>query len=582
MVGKCNKILSSEQKILAVLIFFCSIGGAVLELLGVYVIAPFSDILLNSQEAMLKEDYKLFIQVFNLNTPEQLIVFISLFIILIYIIKNFYFVFLAWVRAKFAAKIERELSVQMLHSYLAKGYSFFVNTNTGALLRGIQFDVSNVYTLLFNFVKLITDVLSTVLLAIYMIWVDWQLAIGLGIIAILCFGVMGRKFAQISIRAGEKTRHYQGKSNQNLLQGIEGAKEILVLKKEKFFVDEYRKNKTLFLEANLKKAICAEIPAYIIEAFCVTGIFGIIALRITIGGIDSNLLMVLASFVVAAFRILPSLGKITTEYTNIVFCIPSLDSIYEYVGSCEDTVFKTGSIEELQRKNDESFEKVKLENITFSYGPELAPVIKNLCLTIEKGQSIAFIGPSGSGKTTLSDILLGLLKPQAGGVYVDGQNIKDIPTKWSSLVGYVSQTMYLADESIRFNIAYGVPINEIDDERVWECLRKARLDDYVRKLENGLDTLVGERGVRFSGGQRQRIAIARALYHKPEIMVLDEATSALDNDTEKAVMESIENLRGTMTLVIIAHRLTTVEKCDYIFEIKDGIAIEKNKEEVLG
>lgn len=208
-------------------------------------------------------------------------------------------------------------------------------------------------------------------------------------------------------------------------------------------------------------------------------------------------------------------------------------------------------------------------------------VLTNTFLCINKGESVAFIGSSGAGKTTLADIIMGLLKPQEGSVEMDGIDIFSIPHQWAKIIGYVPQSVFLIDDTVRRNVAFGLKEEDISDEKVWSALGQAQLKEFVEGLPAGLDTIVGERGVKFSGGQRQRVAIARALYEDPDILVLDEATSALDNETETVFMESIDALQGSKILIIVAHRLTTIRNCDRIYEITDGIAIERKKEEVL-
>ena len=229
-----------------------------------------------------------------------------------------------------------------------------------------------------------------------------------------------------------------------------------------------------------------------------------------------------------------------------------------------------------------NFEKeLTLSHVTFSYEARDLTVIDDLNMTIKKGASVAFIGSSGAGKTTLADIILALLKPKSGQILMDGIDIEDLGGRWHQIIGYVPQSIYMTDDTIRRNIAFGIADGEIDDEKVWKALEMAQMKDFVMNLSMGLDTIVGEWGVQFSGGQRQRIAIARALYNNPDIIIMDEATAALDTETETAVMESIDALQGIKTLIIVAHRLTTIKNCDVIYEIKDGMAIERKKEEIF-
>lgn len=576
---KYNKIFNREQKMLGILVLFLSMIGAIWETLGVSVIVPFADVLLSPEESLQKEGYINIVKWFQLKSGTELIVFLAVVVALIYVIKNMYFILLSWVRAKYSAKIERELSVKAMENYMARGYSFFTDTNTGTLLRSIQTDVTNANMFLFNAMKLVTDIMVVFFIAAYIIFVDWQLAIGVGIMCIVCFVLIAIAFSKVNLRAGENSREYLAKSNQVLLQALQGVKEVLVLKKEPFFVDAYRKSFAMHMKANCIRVVCSEIPAYIIEASCVAVIFAIICIRVLNVGITDALLPTLASFIVAAFRILPTVGKLTSEYSAMNYYYAGVDAVYSNFQEISESNAKNELI--AREQNAEKIvlkQKISIEDIVFSYGGE--NIISHLNMEIKKGEAVAFIGPSGSGKTTLSDIVLGLLKPQQGQIFADDKNIALYPNAWSNIIGYVSQTMYLADETIRFNVAFGVEEQNIDDERVWECLKKAHIEEYVRELKEGIYTVVGDRGVKFSGGQRQRIAIARALYHNPQVLVLDEATSALDNNTENEVMESIEELQGEITLIIVAHRLSTIKKCDRIFEIINGVAIEKNKEDM--
>ena len=581
---KCNAVFSKEQKKWTLVVLLFSIVGAVFETIGVSIVMPFADVLLQPKEAYLNSNYQFLIRWFGIKSAEQLIVFLAISIALVYIVKNVYFMVLSWIRAKYAEKLNAELSSKMMKGYMSKGYTFFSNTNTGELIQGTQGDVISAKLVVYNAMKLVTDLLSVMFIAIYLFMVDWQLASGVGIMAMFCFLVVGRFFSRISFKAGEKCRQYQAKANQKLLQAFQGIKEVLVLKKEEFFTRTYNRDFALQLREDTTRVVCSEFPAYIIEGSCVTVIFAIICVRVIYGGVSDELIPVLASFVVAAFRVLPAIGKMTSEYSSINYYYAGLDSVYRnFKEVCNETdelitIMDSESVEEREL----SFEKhIRLEDIVFFYDENQNKIINHLNLTINKGEAIAFVGPSGSGKTTLSDIILGLLRTQSGKILVDEQNIMDAPFAWSKMVGYVSQTMYLVDDTIRVNVAFGVDEEDIDDNRVWECLRRAQLDEYVMKMEMGIYTTVGDRGMRISGGQRQRIAIARALYHNPQILVLDEATSALDNDTEKAVMESIDALQGEITMIIVAHRLSTVKNCDRIYEINNGTAVEKNKQDII-
>ena len=294
----------------------------------------------------------------------------------------------------------------------------------------------------------------------------------------------------------------------------------------------------------------------------------------------------LAIFAVGAFRLLPSISRSIGHINNIIFYRKFVEATYDNVSAAraykKDTDERAFDLQkglDLTDTNIDFTSELSIRNVVWKYKEGKDKVLNGVSLTIKKGEAIGIIGESGSGKSTLADIVLRLYHPQEGEIVMDGINIDAIPDAWSGIIGYVPQTVFLVDDTIRENIVFGA--EEQNDDKVWDVLKKASMDKFVRELPKGIDTVVGERGIRFSGGQRQRIAIARALYANPQIMVLDEATSALDNETEEAVMDAIETLAGTMTLIIIAHRVTTLKSCNRIYEIVDGEAIERDKDEVL-
>nr|MCR5127931.1 ABC transporter ATP-binding protein/permease [Lachnospiraceae bacterium] len=290
----------------------------------------------------------------------------------------------------------------------------------------------------------------------------------------------------------------------------------------------------------------------------------------------------LGTVAVAAFRLFPAVGRLTTNLNAIMYNRPRLDSMYEMLKEIEedDTYqLKTADPEDAEPLAFE--ERLQIKDVRWKYPAGQDDVLRGLNMEIRKGESVALIGPSGAGKTTLADVVLGLLKPQEGQILLDGVDVYQNLAGWAKIIGYVPQAVYLTDDTIRGNVAFGIYEKDIDDEKIWQALEEAQLADFVRGLEKGLDTMVGERGVRLSGGQRQRIAIARALYENPQILVLDEATSALDTETETAVMEAIDSLHGSKTMIIVAHRLTTIRNCDAIFEVNGGVATKRDKEEVL-
>lgn len=580
---KLNFILSPEQKKYGVLMLVLSLLAAVFEMIGVSVILPLMQVMLQPDELWDKWYVRDVTGILHVETSTGLVFLICFLVILVYIIKNVYFVFYSYVTTCYANKIKKELSVRVLQAYMQQGYLFFVNHNSGRLLQGMGGDVSSVYAIVNQLLILLSKGLTIVCIGAFILVQTPQLALCLAVLVVFCFVLIQLIFRKSMRKYGVLQRKYSWNSQQISLEAIRGSKEILVMNRQKHFVNLFRENTEKLNTAALRVDMGARTPAYIIETICITGLLLIVG--VMYGQTDDKVKMIsqLSAIAIAAFRILPALGGISSSVNSIMYNMPALSAAYETLSQVKE-LEKNFVIEEKTIKNVDRIEfknTLELKNIIFSYPNSSVKVLNGINLSIKRGQAVAFIGPSGAGKTTLSDVVLALLQPQSGKIFMDGQDISELGTNWNRLVGYVPQTIYLMDNSVRKNIAFGYREEDIDDEKVWKALEMAQLKDFVEGLPEGLDTYVGEYGVRFSGGQRQRMAIARALFSNPDILILDEATSALDNDTENAVMEAIDALQGIKTLIIVAHRLSTIRNCDVIYEIKDGKATERSKEEVF-
>lgn len=558
--------------------------GSVLELLGVSAIYPFLQMMLNPEE-LKNKSYINWIYVINPTISNaEILLLIGCVIIIVYIAKNGFMMFAAYVQNAYAANIQREISVRMLDAYLKRPYQYFLDINSSIIIRGIITDTSGVHQVLINFFSMLSELLTILILGIFLLLTEWTIASGAMVLAGVSFLAIVVGFKGKMKRAGQDVREAYALKYQYGYQAINGIKEITVLNRRKNFVKQYNRAAILEQRAMVVNGFISSCPDRILEGVCISGFMGIVCAKIALGTNLSSFVPVLGTFAMGAFRILPSISKISSRVNSIIFLTPALQNTYdnlkevdEYEMSLEkDRIYLT------EKKKPVHFsDGLKLKDINWKYRNATENVLQNATLHIKKGESIAFIGASGAGKTTLADIIMGLLKPQSGEVKMDGTDIFTIPDQWAKIVGYVPQSVFLIDDTVRSNVAFGLEKDEISDDKVWAALEQAQLKEFVEKLPAGLDTIVGERGVKFSGGQRQRIAIARALYENPDILVLDEATSALDNETEHAVMESIDALQGVKTLIIVAHRLTTVKNCDRIYEILDGIAIERSKEEVF-
>lgn len=578
------QILDRNQKILGIVVLVCSLIAAGLETLGVTVIVPLVNVLLQPEQLFEISYVRNVTEFLRIRTNEDLILLIIFTVILVYIFKNIFFIFFAWIKTRYACKVQRECSVYMMQSYMNRGYGFFLNWNVNELTQGVVGDVASLYQIINGLLQTVTQIMIVAFICIYMCYADWQIALGVILSALICLLIIFVFFRRRMLQAGIRLRTYSILSSQALLQAFQGIKEVLVMRKQKYFVKEFEENTIKRQNAMVVQNIGAEIPAYIIEAVCIIGIMTILGIRIVNISNPQNFVAVLASFAIGAFRILPALGKISNSINMISSSMPGLNAVYENIVEARkyNDQFYNVETEDEEQYRGLTFEKsVSIRNLSFAYNSEQKKVLNQLSLEIPKGKSIAFVGESGAGKSTLADLILGVLRPDEGEVLLDDINIRKIPGLWGRLIGYVPQSIYLSDTSICKNIAFGIDESEIDEDEVKVALEKADLLDFVLRLPNGIHTKVGDRGVRLSGGQRQRIGIARALYHDPEILILDEATSALDNETEKAVMEAIDSLHGKMTLIIIAHRLTTIKNCDVIYEIVDGKAVRRTYEELI-
>ncbi len=416
---------------------------------------------------------------------------------------------------------------------------------------------------------------------LYLLISDPVMSLAVAGLLLICMAAF-RLFTKERVHSyGKMNQEYDGKMHQAINQALGAVKDIKILHREKFFVNSFVRCGERKMTALINTNFFGTIPRYIIETVTVTAIMLVLVIRLMNGTDLNTLLPVLASFAVAAFKLLPSVGKISNYLNNITFLKPSIDLIYRDLKETEDVAGLELKDSDDREETKEAAE-IRISDLSFTYPGSDKEVLSDTGLTIPLGSSVGFMGESGAGKSTLADLILGILYPGSGKVLYGDMNVHEHPLKWAEKLAYIPQSIFLADESIRANVAFGIDPGNIDEDKVWKALDEAQLKDFVKSLPEGLDTEVGERGVRLSGGQRQRIGIARALYGDPEIMVLDEATSALDNETEAAVMEAIERLHGRKTLIIIAHRLTTIKNCDHIFKVENGKVTPVDKAELYG
>lgn len=579
MIKKLNYIFTKTDKMKLMMLMVIVVIGSFLELLSVSIFSPFIDVIMDSTSLHESTIMDYLYYYFGFEDVEHFLAFLAGGIIAIYVIKNIYIIAEKNIIYKFSYRIQRTISTDLLKAYMQEPYTFHLNQNISVLQRSMQEDTDQFTKGIIHIMEMIAEVCVCVAIGFYLYIVSKSITViivGLLIICLAIFSVISKKY---SSEWGREGQQYKAKIYQWMNQSLGGIKEIKVLGREQNFIEHYDQYFSKYVRVLRLNRLIGVIPKYIIEMVCMTGLLSAIIFKIFFGQKDlTEFVPQLAVFAVAAFRLLPSVGKINEHLSAVLYAIPSLDLIYNDLRKIEN-------LEVIEQKKDESWKfkgKIEVKNVTYRYPDGDVNVIEKASFVIEKGQTVAFVGTSGAGKSTMVDILLGVLTPQYGKIYADNMNIyKNLPT-WQKEIGYIPQSIYLSDDTIRNNVAFGIPEKNIDEEAVLHALDQAQLLDFVESLPDALDTFVGDRGVRLSGGQRQRIGIARALYHNPEILVLDEATSALDNDTETAVMEAIEKLQGQKTILIIAHRLTTIRNADLIFEVGNGMVIQKDKKEVLG
>lgn len=587
MLQKLRVIVPVKYKKRIPLLLLSMLLSSILEMLGIAVVMPFMTSLTEYEELMKKWYVLYLVNIFGINDFYSVLLFMGLIVVAVYILKNIMLLVTRNYQNIFQCSVQCAMSTEMLEHCTQRPYSYFLGINSSELLTNIFNDGNNVYLIMGSFMALISEGLTVILITVFIFLTDPIMAMGLLLLAIACVLIIVFGFKKLSIDSGIKYRESYQEMYKDAMQTIGGIKEIDVTGRGSYFIKKFDENRQHFRDAQIIGNFLNLIPERIVETLFVSGIILVLVFRVR-WGMDANASIVnLAAFAVAGYRLLPSINKLSNNMTNLIFYHPSLEAAFNNIigarqAEAERIKYMEKHVLDEDRVKDKSFEKsVNVLNVDFSYDSSSEKVLENISLEIKKGKAIALIGESGAGKSTVSDIILGLLMPQAGSVYMDGIDIFTIPSKWNEIVGYVPQSVFLLDATIRKNIAFGIEESEVSDEKVWQALSNAQLDQYVKSLPKGLDTYVGERGVRLSGGQRQRIAIARALYNDPEILILDEATSALDNETEKAVMESIDSLHGHKTMIIVAHRLSTISGCDEVYEIKDGKAIKRSKSDVL-
>lgn len=580
MIKKLAYIFDKRQKRNTVIMLFITLIGSFIELLGVSAIMPLVSVVSDNSIIEKNPTYKMVGDILGIKDARTYVLYMAIFLIVVYVVKNMYLCMQYNLHYRFVYNNQQRLSLKLLDYYIHQDYLYHTATNVSILQRNIASDVNFCFDVVLNMLSFITESLTCIMLVIYLAVVDFAstMAIALALLVFLSLFILF--FKRYSVKLGLKTREAGARQGKWLLQSFAGIKDIKVMNKEDFFIRNYGVESKICADYRRKQSFTSILPKPIMETVCISGLLVTMVAKVYFGGNMAEFVPILSVFAIAAFRMMPSINRLSGCYSAIMYGKTAVEGVYQDVLELR----ANEKAREIEENDDYEFNiksEITVDNLTFRYPTGDEDVITNASFSIPKLKSVALVGPSGAGKSTMADILLGILSPNSGQVKVDGVNIADHMRAWHRKIGYIPQVIYLMDDTIRANVAFGVPEDQIDDERVWQALKEAQLDEFVREQPEGLNSEVGDRGVRISGGQRQRIGIARALYNNPEVLVLDEATSALDNETETAVMEAIDALHGSRTMVIIAHRLTTIRNCDYIYEVKDKTVVLKDKTLIL-
>lgn len=575
---KLNLLLDKKQKKTMVLLVIMMIVGAGLQVAGVGMIVPVVSMVMDADAVNGDGIAHTLYEMIGVESVTAFTAIIMIALVAVFVIKNVFLFVQQKFMFAFVYTNQFRTSERMMKNYLRRSYEFYLNADTAVVQRTITSDVNNMYALILAVLQLISDGIIFVFLVFYCLAQDVVMSLVLASVMLLLLWVIKKVLKPILRKAGKDNQDYYSALFKWISQTVQGIKEVKIGGKEKYFVSEYIKCGEGYVNAVQKYSLYNNIPKLFIETICVACMIGYM-LVMMLTGVDSDRMMqTLTAFAAAALVLLPCVNRLNNQINNITYFEPFFmgvsDNLQDEISGSKTDMTNWGvATEKLPVKKS-----ILLDDITYAYPNTERLIFDHASLEIPVGAAVGIVGTSGAGKTTVVDILLGLLESKTGAIYADGVDVKTQYRAWLKNVGYIPQMIFMLDDTIRHNVAFGVPDEEISEERIWEVLREAQLEDFVRNLPEGLDTGIGERGIRLSGGQRQRIGIARALYEDPEVLILDEATSALDNDTEAAIMESINRLQGKKTLVIIAHRLQTIEKCDMVYRVENGKAmLEKDR-----
>lgn len=567
-ISKIGALLSRKERRAGWMLLGLTVIGMLLETLGVGLVVPAVALLVRRDLGGSYPQLRPALVAIGSPTQVQLVIFGMITLIVVYLIKSAVLALLAWRQLSFALDVKVHLSQRLLTLYLQQPYTFHLQRNSSQLMRNVGSEVGMVSGAIQHLMSLTTE--GLVLLAITSLLVLVE-PVG-ALVVVLVVGSVGWIF-QRATRAriaswGKLRQYHSGLAVQHLIQGLAGAKDVKLLGREQDFISKYDFHNIEGTRVVQLQAALSQYPRLGLELLAVVGMAMLVFIMLAQGQSPEDVVPTLGLFAVATFRIMPAANRILVAVQTLGFSVTAINTV------AEEFKLPASDLPRRSGRPPVFAENITLRDVHYTYPEASSPALNGISISVRKGESVGFIGPSGSGKSTLVDVLLGLLTPAAGEVMLDGVNILDDMRGWQDQIGYVPQFIYLTDDTIRRNVAFGIANENIDGEAVLRAIRAAQLEEFIATLPQGVDTVVGERGVRLSGGQRQRIGMARALYHNPAVLVLDEATSALDSATERELMEAVIALQASKTVLIVAHRLSTVAHCDRLFRIEEGAVVE--------
>ena len=574
VINKYLSILNYKEQKKILLLFILMIIAAFMEVVGIGLVIPIITLLTKPEKILTEPTFQVALNYFGNPSETQLIIYMMILFLIIYLVKNLYLALFVWIKFRYIKIFKINLSKKLFSLYLRKPYEFFLLNNSAKILRNTTSESEATINLLFSIVNLMTEFLVFMCVFGLVVYIEPRGAI-ISVITISLFVSMYYLFIKNKVyRWGKQRQYYQGQNIKNIQQSLGSIKEMKLLGCEDQFIKIFKESFSSIMKYTQYNQTLSQLVKLWLEMLAILGLVLIVIISALQQQASSEILTMLAIFSAAAFRLLPSAGRMTTSIQEFNFYRPSLDLVHEALQHKITTKEKI--------TNHEKFNKdIKLVNVSYSYAETKVKVLKNINLTIKKGDYVGFVGQSGSGKTTLVDLIMGFFETKEGKITIDNKLISENIDSWRKQIGYVPQSIYLVDETLKNNIAFGLQEDLINEENLMKAIKEAQLEEFVSNLPKGLETIVGEGGVRLSGGQKQRIGIARALYGNTEILILDEATSALDIETEKEIMNSIKTLQQKKTVLVISHRLSTVKDCNQIYVIVKGKIIDKGKPEDL-